>query len=269
MICLQQKQQQQTETKRIAEKELKQQQHCKSRASDAVNDALSLPFSLFHFIWFALFFTLAESVYSLRFFRCVGRKKNQKRKRNRNITKNGSSSSDSSSRGSGGQQQHGWRPLNFILIDVFFAQSTSTSASLRLRLTAAAFSCRLTHLPCVCIIISNCVCSTHSHLTHSLFILLCTDALSRHSLSPESHAQNKNKRKHTHTHLLQQIITETNTNTHTHARTHACLLTHSLTYVLCVSGWALVLPRRVVTFVAKEWLTERGEQRRIEDEHKK
>lgn len=173
----------------------------------------------------------------------LAEKPKTKKKQKQNWKWQQSRSSGDSSRGSGGGSSTvDVRSISFWLMCFLLSQ--------RQRRCCCDWQ-RCVFLPtyaftfCVCIIIPNCVCSTHS-LTHikltlsSFFCALTTLSLSPDSLK-ESHAQNKNKRKHTHTHSLllqQQIITETNTHTHT----HACLLTHSLVYCVCLLSSRFAAP---------------------------
>lgn len=104
-----------------------------------------------------------------------------------------SRSSDDSSRGSGGSSTVDVRSISFWLMCFLLSQ--------RQRRCCCDWQ-RCVFLPtyaftfCVCIIIPNCVCSTHSLTLNSLSLHSAVHSL--HSRSPdslkESHAQNKNKR---------------------------------------------------------------------------
>lgn len=168
MICLQQRQRQ-----RKADT-TKNKESSSSNNNNRMMRSLSL--SLSSPIWHCPFYTLAESVYSLRFlffFRCVGRKT---KKRNRNRTENGRSSSSSST--------VDVRSISFWLM--CFSQSTSPSTSTQsLRLTAVRFADLRIQGEQAQV---ACILNSLSLLSHA-YALFLAGALSVSGSLTESHAQ--------------------------------------------------------------------------------
>lgn len=202
MICLQQ---QQTETKRIAEKELKQQRRCQWCAvSLSLSPSHFVSLSLSHYMICPFFLHLLSLFILCASSAALAEKPKTKKKQKQNWKWQQSRSSGDSSRGSGGGSSTvDVRSISFWLMCFLLSQ--------RQRRCCCDWQ-RCVFLPtyaftfCVCIIIPNCVCSTHSvtHIKLTLSSFFC--ALSTLSLSLPTLSKNHTRK------------TKTNANTRTRIR---------------------------------------------------